>query len=160
MNVRLLLTALLTGLVSLAMADATNAPIKIGTKDADHHYDEVMTVTGSVAQVSLRPTIVFINLDQPYPDSPFAAVIHASATNQFGALRALKGRSVELTGKIINYHDRPEMVLEKPTQLYVVGGWSIPTNRPPAIPSVKPAGHAVPTPVPAKGTNDLTTGVM
>ncbi len=159
MNARLLLTASLTGLVSLAMADATNAPVKIGAQEAEHHYDAVMTVTGIVAQVSLRPTIAFINLDQPYPDSPFAAVIHASATNQFGALRALKGRSVELTGKIVNYHDRPEMVLEKPAQLYVVGGWNTPTNRP-AITPGKPAGQAVPTPAPAKGTNDLTTGVM
>ena len=112
-------------------ADTTNSPVpaKIGAKAASQNYDQLLTVTGTVAQVSIRPAIVFINLDQPYPDSPFAAIIHPDATNQFGDLKALKGKTVEITGKIKNYHDRPEISLDHSNQLVVVTG-SLTTNAP------------------------------
>jgi hypothetical protein len=104
-------------------ADGTNspAPLKIGTVDASKHYGEELIVTGKVAQVSIRPKIVFINLDKPYPDSPFTLVILPGATNQFGEVQALKGKNVEARGKIKNFHDRPEIVLESSNQLEVVG---------------------------------------
>jgi DNA/RNA endonuclease YhcR with UshA esterase domain len=103
-------------------AEETNAaaPVKIGTADADKHYDQLMTVTGTVAQVNVRPTIVFLNLDKPHPDSPLTCVIFPKATNQFGDLKSLGGKSVEVTGKIKNYHDAPEIVLDNSNQLVVV----------------------------------------
>jgi DNA/RNA endonuclease YhcR with UshA esterase domain len=103
------------------------APARIGTSEADKHYDQLMTVTGTVAQVNVHPTIVFLNLDKPHPDSPFTCVIFPAATNQFGDLKALDGKSIEVTGKIKNYHDAPEMVLDHSNQLVVV---SIGTNAP------------------------------
>jgi DNA/RNA endonuclease YhcR with UshA esterase domain len=111
-------------------AQETNAPAfqKIGAIDTTNFYGKEMIVTGSVAQVSIRSSIVFLNLDHPYPDSPFTLVIHSSATNQFGNLKALKGMSIEARGKITNYHDRPEMVLQKANQLKVTG--VAPTNSP------------------------------
>ena len=138
---------LLAGFTRLALADSTNLPVKIGATEADQHYDQLMTVTGTVAQVTLKPSIVFINLDQPYPDSPFAAVIHSKDTNQFGNLKSLKGRSVELTGKIQKYHEKPEMVVQKPSQIFVLGGWITDTN------AAAPSSLMVPT-VPAKGANN------
>jgi len=150
------MAVLLMATVRLAQAEATNAPAIIGAREADKHYDQLLTVTGTVAQVSIRSAIVFINLDQPYPDSPFVAIIHSSDTNQFNDPRTLMGRSVAITGKVQNYRDRPEIVLEKPAQITVSGGWPTATKAP-ATPPV-----AVPPP-PAtfpKGTNDLTTGVM
>ncbi len=155
MKLLVLMTGLLAGLVPCALGDATNIPVKISALAAADHYDQIMTVTGVVAQVSVRPSIVFINLDQPYPDSPFVAIIHSSATNQFTDLRRLKGRSVEITGKVLNYRDHPEIVLEKSTQLRVAGGSLPATPPPPAAPHPAP-----PAPPAAKGTNDLTTGVM
>jgi len=125
-----ILMSLIVPLASRA-ADATNspAPAKIGAKAASEHYDQLLTVTGTVAQVSIRPAIVFINLDQPYPDSPFAAIIHPEATNQFGDLKALKGKAVEITGKIKNYHDHPEIIMDHSNQLAVVTG-TLTTNAP------------------------------
>ena len=146
---------LCAGFAGLAAAEGTNLPVKIGAAEAEQHYDQLMTVTGTVAQVTLRPTIVFINLDHPYPDSPFAAIIHSKDTNQFTNLKLLRGRSVEITGKIQNYHDRAEIVVEKAAQILVPGGWPAATNSPAA--SVPPAAPAA---QPAKGTNDLTNGVM
>lgn len=113
---------LLAWTVSPALADDTNTPalLKIGTADAAKHYDETLIVTGQVAQITIRPGIVFINLDRPYPDSPFTAVIRGSATNQFSNVKALRGKSVEISGKVTNYHDRPEILLTHSNQVTVV----------------------------------------
>lgn len=99
------------------LADLT----RIGTSDATNYYNKEMIVTGHVAQVSLRSSVAFLNMDRPYPNSPFTLVIFNSATNQFGNLASLKGMSVEARGKIISYHNRPEIVLEKSNQLNVIG---------------------------------------
>ena len=117
--------------VCLALADQTNnaAPVKIGTADADKHYDQEMTVTGKVAQVTFRPGIVFINLDKPFPDSPFTAIIPSKYTNDFGDVQALTGKAVEIQGKVKKYHDKPEIALESVIQLRVVGE-SASTNAP------------------------------
>jgi len=143
-----------------ALADDPSLPVKISARAAAAHYDQTMTVTGIVVQVSIRPAIVFINLDQPYPDSPFVAIIHSQDTNQFSNVRALKGRSVEITGKVVNYHDHPEIVLAKPSQITVYGGWPA-TPAPTTIPAPALVPHPDPAaPKPAGGTNNLTTGVM
>lgn len=98
-----------------------STPMKIGALDAGKFYGREMIVTGRVAQVSIRRGIVFLNVDKPYPKSPLTLVIFTAATNQFGNLKAFKGESVEARGKIINYHNRPEMVLKKADQLKVTG---------------------------------------
>jgi DNA/RNA endonuclease YhcR with UshA esterase domain len=102
-------------------ADETNstALMKIGTQDVTNYFNKEIIVTGKVAQVSIRPGIVFLNMDKPYPDSPFTLVIFPAATNQFGNLKALRGASVEVTGLITNYHDKAEIVLKKANQLKV-----------------------------------------
>jgi hypothetical protein len=101
-----------------------SAPSKIGTSDAEKFYGREMIVTGTVAQVTIRPRIVFLNMDKPYPRSPFTLVIFPAATNQFGNLNALKGASVEAKGKIVDYHNRPEIILDKASQLTVTGSAS------------------------------------
>jgi hypothetical protein len=106
-------------LAATASADPITAASKIGSLDASKFYGREMIVTGTVAQVSIRPGIVFLNMDKPYPKSPFTLVIFPAATNQFGNLKALKGASVEAKGKIINYHNRPEIILGKASQLTV-----------------------------------------
>jgi DNA/RNA endonuclease YhcR with UshA esterase domain len=105
--------------INLSADDTKNLPVKIGTGDATNYFNKEMIVTGKVAQVSIRPGIVFLNMDKPYPDSPFTLVIFPSATNQFSNLKALRGASVEATGVITNYHHKPEIVLEKANQLKV-----------------------------------------
>jgi hypothetical protein len=106
---------------------ANTLPAKIGTDDVTNYYGQEMIVTGTVAQVSIRPKIVLLNMDKPYPDSPFTLVIFASATNQFSDLKSLKGASVEATGIITNYHNRAEMVLKQAGQLKVIGNASAKT---------------------------------
>ncbi len=121
--------------IKLSAAD-TNAPAlsKISATEAASHYDQEMVVTGKVAQVTIRPTVTFLNLDEPYPHSPFAVVIFHGHSQFFGDANALKGKSIEIRGKIKNYRDKPEIVLDTTNQLTVLNFTNsiILSNAPPA----------------------------
>ena len=93
--------------------------MKIGTAEATNHYDKEMIVTGKVAQVTIRPTVTFLNLDKPFPNSPFSVVIFHGHSSFYGDANALKGKSIEIRGKIKNYHDKPEIALDSTNQLTV-----------------------------------------
>lgn len=106
----------------LSAQNATNsAPLKINTLAATNYYNKEMTVTGKVAQVTIRPTVTFINLDKPYPRSPFAVVIIHQHSSFFGDVNALRGKTIEITGKIKKYNGKPEIMLDNTNQLTVVG---------------------------------------
>ena len=150
----------LTFAIKLPGAD-TNVPtlLKIGTGEADKHYGQEMIVTGRVAQVTIRPTVTFMNLDQPYPDSPFTVVIFHGHSSFYGDANALKGKSIEIKGKVTSYHDKPEIALERADQLAVfdTNGVNITstilqsTNR---APEKLQTPNAVPVP-PATTTNSI-----
>lgn len=72
-----------------------------------------------MAQVTIREKLVYLNLDKPFPDSPFSAVIFAKNTNQFDNLPALKGKNVEIKGTVEEYRGKPQIVLEGKWQLKV-----------------------------------------
>jgi hypothetical protein len=93
---------------------------RIGAAEADNHYDELAVVTGKVVQVSIRPAMVYLNFEKPYPSNLFTAVIFAKATNQFSDLSNLKDKQVEISGKVVKYHNKPELILENSNQLTVV----------------------------------------
>ncbi len=102
-------------------ADAkTENPKRISAAEAEKYFDETVIVTGKVAQVSVREKLVYVNLDKPFPDSPFTVVVFARATNQFGDLKKLKGKDVEIKGKIAEYKDKAQIVLDSTNQLKVI----------------------------------------
>lgn len=105
------------------------ALLKIGTGEADKHYGQEMIVTGRVAQVTMRPRVIFLNLDRPFPNSPFTVVIYPG--KYLANVKALNGKSIEIRGKIKNYNDKPEIVLDSTNQLTVLGSTAS-TNAPPA----------------------------
>jgi hypothetical protein len=135
-----------------AQGDDTNGtwPAKIAATNADKHYGENGIVTGRVAQVTYRPKAVFINLDQPYPDSPFTGVIFSRFTNQFGDLSSLTNKSVEFSGIITNYQNKPEIILTNASQLTI-------GNQTPGLPAMPAeANAATTTPAPAPGVSPQT----
>ena len=116
------------GLLSLvASAQDTNAqapsaagPKKISAAEATKHYQETLIVTGKVAQVSIRPKLVYLNLDKKFPETPMYCVIFARATNQFGDLKKLEGKDVEIKGRIEEYQSKPQIILNDTNQLNVI----------------------------------------
>jgi DNA/RNA endonuclease YhcR with UshA esterase domain len=151
MKTLLFIFAGLTFAIEASAADTNAAaPLKIGTADATNHYDQEMIVTGKVAQVTIRPTVTFLNLDKPFPNSPFTVVIFHGHSSFYGDANALKGKSIEIKGKIKNYQDKPEIVLDRTNQLTVFDSKGViitsailqstnhapvvvPTNAPPAM---------------------------
>jgi DNA/RNA endonuclease YhcR with UshA esterase domain len=130
----------------------SSTPQKIGTADADKYYDQTMIVTGKVVQVTIRPTVTFLNMDKAFPDSPFTAVIFHGHSSFYGDANALRGKSIEIKGKITKYREKPEIALDSTNQLTVfdANGVNITaailqtTNRPAATPQA-PKTAPVPT---------------
>ena len=138
-----------------AQADDTNgaSPAKIAATAADKHYGENRIVTGKVVQVTIRPRAVFLNFEQPYPDSPFTGVIFSRFTNQFGDLSSLTNKSVEVSGLITNYQNKPEIVLTNASQLTI--GEQMPG--PPSVSAEPNAMAAAPVPAPPGKPSATTT---
>jgi DNA/RNA endonuclease YhcR with UshA esterase domain len=103
-----------------AEAPQTSSPKRISAAEAEKHYQETVIVTGKVAQVSIRPKLVYVNLDKKYPETPMYCVIFARATNQFGDLKKLEGKQVEIKGKIEEYQDKAQIILNSTNQLKVI----------------------------------------
>jgi hypothetical protein len=139
-----------------AQADDTNGtlPAKIAATAADKHYGENGIVTGKVVQVTIRPRAVFLNFEQPYPDSPFTGVIFSRFTNQFGDLSSLTNKRVEVSGMIVNYQNKPEIVLTNASQLTisVTGTGEQTPAPPPVLAQVNELPPAKPAATPAKAT--------
>ena len=112
-------------------ADETNATaIIIGAAQAKAHIGKQVTVTGIVAQVSIRPSLIFLNFEKPYPDNPFTAIIRNSHTNEFEKLPALKGKPVSVQGQVKDYNGKPEMELTSKSQIKLLSGTNPPAGAP------------------------------
>jgi DNA/RNA endonuclease YhcR with UshA esterase domain len=112
----------LTAAAIQSRADETKAiPLTIGSGQAAANIGKQVTVTGIVAQVSIRPSLVFLNFDKAFPSNLFTVIIRNKSTNEFESLAALKGKSVSVEGKVIDYNGKPEMELTRKTQLKVLG---------------------------------------
>lgn len=101
-------------------AAKTNAPIRISATEAKKHIGAQATVKGTIAEVNLGERIVRLNFDQAYPKNPFTAVIFPANTNKFPEIEKLKGKTVEVSGKIAEYRERPQIILTSTNQLIVV----------------------------------------
>jgi DNA/RNA endonuclease YhcR with UshA esterase domain len=98
----------------------TNSPVKINAAEAKKHIGSEAVVTGKVAEVYKSEKVVHLNLEKAFPDHPFTVVIFATKTNLFGDFDKFKGKSVEVTGKVVDYRGKPEIVIETTNQLQVV----------------------------------------
>ncbi|HOC56961.1 MAG TPA: hypothetical protein PKI20_15195 [Verrucomicrobiota bacterium] len=117
-SLAILFLALCLTAASRSLADTTNAPaLTIGAAQAGEYIGKQATVTGVVAQVSVRPGITFLNFDRKYPSNTFAAIVRNRNTNGFENLPALKGKAVAVSGKVVDYNGKAEMELTRKSQL-------------------------------------------
>lgn len=90
--------------------------------DAAKHVGETATVCGVVASAKFlanspsQPTL--LNLDEPYPDQVFTAVIFGDDRPKFGKSETtLLGKRICVTGVIRLHRELPEIILKDPRQL-------------------------------------------
>jgi hypothetical protein len=100
--------------------DTNGVSTTIGTAQAAKWIGKQVVVTGVVAQVSVRPSLVFLNFDKAYPSNLFTAIIRNKNTNEFENLSALRGKAVSVKGQIKDYNGKPEMELSGKSQLEVL----------------------------------------
>jgi DNA/RNA endonuclease YhcR with UshA esterase domain len=103
---------------------ATNAPssppIRIRAVEAKDHLKARAIVTGVVAEVSVGERLVRVNLEKPFPNEALNVIVFANKTNLFPEIEKLKGKTIEVTGQIVEYRGRPEIILSSTNQLAVV----------------------------------------
>ena len=98
----------------------TNEPLRLTAAEAKDHIGTNAIVTGTIVEVHKGGRTINLNFDNPFPKQPFSAVIFSEKTNLFPEVDNLKGKSVECSGKITEYRDRPQIVLLKTNQLKVI----------------------------------------
>jgi hypothetical protein len=91
---------------------------------AINHVGRTATVCGVVASAKFaerthgQPT--FLNLDKPYPNQVFTAVVWGSDRANFSyAPESLQGRKICVTGQIGLYKGRAEIIVSGPGQIQV-----------------------------------------
>jgi hypothetical protein len=90
--------------------------------EASSHLNENATVCGLVAsatyaaQAPTAPT--FLNLDKPYPDQAFTAIIFGSDRPKFSEPDiSMSEKQVCVTGTIFLFQGKPVIVVRDPNQL-------------------------------------------
>ena len=97
---------------------------KLTPSEAKEHFGEAATVCGEVVSTryaessSGKPT--FLNLERPYPNQVFTAVIWGESRSKFGKPEDdYKGKRICVSGKITAYAGQPEIVVADPKQITV-----------------------------------------
>ena len=145
-----------TPLLLLVTADAllaqSNPVPYIPAIEATNYMGVQVVVTDRVVQVVMRPTVVLLNLNKRYPESPLTCAIRGSDTNKFPDIESFVGKSVEVRGRIIDYQGRPEIILTSTNQIRALKAGSTTANPPlsslippaPAAVSIEPATATAP----------------
>ncbi len=109
-------------LLTLVVVPQKSHAATLAAAQAKNHVGESATVCGIVASATFaartkgQPT--FLNLDTPYPEHIFTALIWGSDRPKFGQPEdTYKGKRICVTGTIKAYRGVPEIVVTDPGQL-------------------------------------------
>ncbi|MBP9900211.1 MAG: hypothetical protein IT579_22445 [Verrucomicrobia subdivision 3 bacterium] len=127
---KLLVAMCWTMAVAFRLSGQPNVPPEILATDATNYVNQEVVVRDVVVQVTLRPTLALLNLNQHYPDSPLTCVIRGKNTNNFPELERFLGQRVEVSGRITTYQGRPQIILKTPGQIRILD--AVPTSLPPS----------------------------
>src|SRR5689334_19290824 len=98
----------LVGLLALAACASSvfaqeKAEPRIPAADATNHLGKAVVIKGTVAQVTKRDTIIYLNFEKKFPD-----------------VEKVQGKVVEVDGKVELFKGKPQILLAKKSQLRVV----------------------------------------
>src|SRR5438105_8663994 len=104
--------------LTLAICVYGQQPKEYSAAEAGKHVGETATVTDKVANVfESKAGNIFLNFGARYPNQVFTAFIPKDSADQFPNAKSLDGHSVSITGKIVLYKRKPEIVLDHPSML-------------------------------------------
>lgn len=114
---------LITALSILIFCSVASAQIKIGAKDAAKHIGDTVTISDKI--YSTKPIentgMVLLDMGGSHPDQLLTIVIKGEDRSKFDSKpeEYYKGRNVKVTGVIINYNGKPEIIVSSPADLKV-----------------------------------------
>src|SRR5262245_31199083 len=113
-----------TLLVLACAAEGLSADKQITAQQAADHVGEEVEVCGVVASATYatrsRGQPTFLNLDRPYPNHIFTAIVWGSDRNRFGyAPESLQGKRICVTGFVTTYRNRPQIEVPDPSRIRV-----------------------------------------
>jgi len=107
-------------------APAPGATVKrITSVESQQHIGETATVCGLVASArgieSPDGGRSYLNFDRPFPNQTFAVMIEGANRAKFNSPPDVlfNGKRICVTGSIINYRGKPEIIVEDPSQIVV-----------------------------------------
>jgi DNA/RNA endonuclease YhcR with UshA esterase domain len=104
----------LTAFVSL-MVYSASAQTKIAAKDATKHLNETVTISDKVYSTKLieNTNMVLLDLGGEHPNQYLTVVIKGEDRAKFNSKpeEYYKGREVTVTGKLIDYRGKPEIIV-------------------------------------------------
>jgi len=92
----------------------------IGPLDASGYMGKYVIVKGYVADVYKSEKVAYLNFVQKFPENPFSAVIFANKFDEFGDIQIYSNKNVEVSGRISTFRGKPQMILDKPSQIKIV----------------------------------------
>jgi DNA/RNA endonuclease YhcR with UshA esterase domain len=116
--------AILVVVTLTALASAKEKPTSISASEAASYVGQTKTVCGAVASSkfasSTKGSPTFLNLDRPYPNQVFTALIWGTDRAKFKEPPEVtfQGKRICVTGSIQLYNDKPEIIVNDPSQIH------------------------------------------
>jgi DNA/RNA endonuclease YhcR with UshA esterase domain len=111
-------------LISILSTVAVQAQSNIKLDEVSKHIGDSVTVCGKVSDVRFfensnrQPT--FLNIGDKYPNQQLTLVVWGETRKLFtDKPEDMKGKDICITGRIILYKEKPEIVIEKPAQIVI-----------------------------------------
>jgi hypothetical protein len=100
-----------------AQATANSGTAKtIDIHDAANHYNEYVQVSAVVHGYKALDNMTLVNLGAAYPDQLLTVVLRGDAKDIYSGW---DGQTISVTGKIVSYKDKPEIVVTDPKLVVV-----------------------------------------
>jgi hypothetical protein len=102
----------------LGLTPASHASDCLPIHEAGQHVGETKCVTGKVLKIKVGVKGVhFLDFCEDQAACPFTVVVFASALKDVGDVRHLEGRTIEIHGAVKLYDGRPEIILNRISQI-------------------------------------------
>jgi S1/P1 Nuclease len=97
---------------------SASTPKTIAVQDAAQHYNEYVNVCAKVYGIKTLDNLTLVNLGAAYPNQPLTVVLR-DAAKDLGP--GLDGKNICVTGTVVAYRDKPEIVVTDPKLIIVSG---------------------------------------
>lgn len=112
----ILLSLTVAGLMPAAEESGTVEP-RTPAAEAAKVVGKDAVVAGTLTQLTKREKLWYLNVDGNYPTNAFTAVVFAKNFGVFTNLDAMVGKKIEITGKVAEFQGKPQIVLERASQV-------------------------------------------